>query len=321
MSEMIIKGEPGCIYLCKLPQISMKSVISADGIAWRNRGNNKINDSVTAVYYVAIPDISKMSDEEMMQLLGTDNRCALGLKRMDLKQVTYRKKITYNTMSTLCTIEYSGNSDEAQWVLAQHDSQQEVPEPLKECHPQSRVMPNLSASVIEDEKKIIKQSFKKAKFEKALPFMEFNPLVEFQNHEQIENLLKTDPLCMPGYVFDVAEHQITHPKPGEGYLLDFSKIKDWTGAYHIDGHSWKMVNDKKWQGFSYVSQTFAYRKNSKTCSEFKKVTHYNHLTKMMFVQYFGSENIAEEPIFHGNVIRPECQFFPTSKQVKVQFIL
>jgi len=101
---MFLDPKSGNVYLFKGDIKSIKIVSNSDGLYWRAGGTRKPGPRLTT-YQSAIPIL-----EEDSQLEGNGkNHC------LPMRDISYRKTLTYDRKSSIFLIEYFGNDKEYTW--------------------------------------------------------------------------------------------------------------------------------------------------------------------------------------------------------------
>jgi len=301
---------PGHVHKIKGDKMQLKKIHGADGIHWRNKAHKKGRNGDDLYYYIAIPDLKKIDPAEKNHLYSHK----ASIRKINFKEITFRKKITFNEESEVFTIEYSGDNHEYPWL-----SKPQAP---------NKVSPEISTPPTDSAKptpllKTIKQNKHKRlqNIEQAMPLMVLNNEDECLELSEIEKILLRETDVLKEKINSPLHHQISNPSSGQMFLLNLADLDDWTGTYHCDGFSWKQGHINFWKSFGFTTQKFILRKNSKSFNCFHKMVHFNPSTKMMLIHYFGDNDFVEERPSHGNRKKGKRPFVPTSRIVKVIFNL
>jgi len=103
---MFLNPKSGNVYLIKGNIKSTKIVSNSDGLYWRSGGTTRAGQKVT-MYQTAIPILE---NEEDSQLEGNSKNCY-----PPMRDISYKKTLTYDRKSSIFLIEYFGDDTEYTW--------------------------------------------------------------------------------------------------------------------------------------------------------------------------------------------------------------
>lgn len=132
-----LNPETGTLYLCSGEKSCFESIQNSDGLAWRHGGHWETKDHLICKYFVAIPDVLQMIKDGRIGYLETENNSS----SIKLNQISFRKKITFNLVSGLYMIDYTGDALEYPWIknLATIATPDELSVSLRQTKPLSMI--------------------------------------------------------------------------------------------------------------------------------------------------------------------------------------
>lgn len=324
---MKIDPTPTVVYFCKGQITDRETIHAADGLSWSSCGRTKgiYSERLCSLYYVAIPDTFKMTDEQKECFCTADKGKEIETLKILNSDITFRKTITYSEKG-LFMIDYVGDHTVLPWKKrSQYNSRLKKAVTSYEVKNKVAITTKLIEERMQREilstqqvKGVTKGNDfqRKPTFKEALLFMQCNESSKYCNKKDINDLLCNN-IEQMHHLNDARVTQISVPRAGDCYLMDLSNIKRWKGAFHCDGLSWRSKGTSNGRDFSFISEDYIFMKKSKPFPAFKKTTHYNSQTKLMFIQYYGNEEASLARAIHGNRKHGKNVHVPSSTFVKV----